>query len=121
MASRFGCATAVCWFMTSSTTCQMSGNRIRRSKNAATAISFAAFITAGNVPPVSPARRAKFNAGKSSQRGVENSNLDNFEKSSGGKEFGTRSGQVTAYWIGKHMLELLNCASVDPSANSTIE
>ena len=32
----------------------------------ATATSFAAFMTAGSVPPISPARRARFNAGKSS-------------------------------------------------------
>src|SRR5207253_3885369 len=99
----------------------MSGKRTRLSKNAATAISFAAFITAGNVPPIAPARRAIFNAGKSLYRGGKNSSFDNLEKSSGGKVFGTRSGHVTAYWIGKHIFEYLNCASVEPSANSTIE
>src|SRR5207244_10292981 len=100
-----GCATGVCRFITCSTIRQISGKRTFWSKNAATAISLAAFITAGNVPPVSPARRARFKAGKSSYRGVENSNFDSFEKSSGGNVFGTRSGQVTAYGIGKHIFE----------------
>ena len=36
--------------------CQICGKRIFRFKNAATATSLAAFRTAGNVPPVSPAR-----------------------------------------------------------------
>ena len=44
--------------MTSLTILQISGKRTFRFKNAATATSLAAFITAGNVPPASPARRA---------------------------------------------------------------
>ena len=34
---------------------------------------------------------------------------------------GTRSGHVTAYWMGKHMSEWESCASTEPSTNSTIE
>src|SRR3712207_8497089 len=51
-----------------STVCQIRGSKHCRSKNAATAISFAAFRTAGSVPPVSPARRARSSAGKSDRK-----------------------------------------------------
>ena len=36
-------------------------------------------------------------------RGASNSSFASVAKSSGGRRFGTRSGQVTANWIGKHM------------------
>ena len=42
------------------------GNEIRRLQNASTATSFAAFNTAGSVPPIEPACRAKVKAGNRS-------------------------------------------------------
>src|SRR5260370_15958944 len=66
IASRSGCATLLCRSITCATVSQICGNRRCRFKNAATATSLAAFMTAGKVPPVSPARRARLSAGKSS-------------------------------------------------------
>ena len=62
----------------------------------ATAISFASFKTAGNVPPVSPARRARFSAGKSASRGVAHPRYRTFPPSTGARALGPRSGNVTA-------------------------
>ena len=68
-----------------------------------------------------PAQRARSSAGKSAVRGASNSSFESLVKSSGGRRFGTRSGQVTANWIGKHMSVALSCASTELSTNSTIE
>src|SRR2546430_16280147 len=114
MASRSGCAMLACSSIAFSTICQILGNPTRRSKNAATAISLAAFITAGNVPPVSPARRARFKAGKSSYRGVENSYFVSFVKSSGGNVVGTPTGHGTAYLIGEDIFEVPNLPQAEP-------
>jgi uncharacterized sulfatase len=107
-ASSVGCSMTWCARMTRSTDCQIAGNEIRSERKASTAISLAAFITAGNVPPVSPAQRAKSRAGKSAVRGASKCNAASAAKSSGLRELLTRSGQVTAYWIGKHMSEWLS-------------
>ena len=73
------------------------------------------------MPPSVPAQRARSSAGKSFVRGASNSSFASFVKSSGGRRFGTRSGHVTANWIGKHMSVALSCASTELSTNSTIE
>src|SRR2546423_1808598 len=66
IASRSGCATVPCRSITRATVSQICGKRTCRFKKAATATSLAAFMTAGRVPPLSPARRARLSAGKSS-------------------------------------------------------
>jgi len=119
-ASNVGCSTTVCDFITRSTVRQISGNRQRPWMKASTATSFAALSTAGRVPPVSPAQRARFRAGKSFTRGASKCSSASRAKSSGTSEFATRSGQVTAYWMGKHMSEWLSCAMTLLSMNSTI-
>ena len=81
----------------------------------------AALNTAGSVPPATPARRASPSAGNASCRGASNSRLPSAAKSGAASPPATRSGQVSAYWIGKHMSARLSCASTEPSMNSTIE
>ena len=70
-------------------------------KNAKTAISLEAFITAGNVPPISPAPRARFKSLKLWYRGAQNSSFYSSEKSRGGNEFGTRILPGHAHPIGE--------------------
>src|SRR5437764_9479597 len=55
IASRSGCATVPCRSITCATVSQICGKRRRPFKNAATATSLAAFMTAFKVPPVPPA------------------------------------------------------------------
>ena len=47
-------------------------------------------------------------------RGASKSSFASLAKSSGSRLFGTRSGQVSAYWIGKHMSVWLSWASTEP-------
>ena len=93
---------------------------MRPSRKASTATSLAALSTAGRVPPVSPACRARSRAGKSCVRGASKCRAASLAKSSGRRLLGTRSGQVTAYWIGKHMSLWLSWAMTLLSTNSTM-
>ena len=117
IASSGGDGTDACRSMILLTMSQMPGRRIFPSRKAATATSLAAFMTAGRVPPVSPARRARSRAGKTSRRGASKVELaESGEVERAEACCGTRSGQVTAYWIGKAhvgVAELREHAAVD--------
>ena len=69
MRGRSGCSTTACRDMTRATSSLICGKLMRRLMKASTATSLAAFKTAGNVPPISPARRASSRAGKRSGSG----------------------------------------------------
>ena len=95
--SSVGCETTLCASITRRTVSVICGKLIFPFTNASTATSFAAFNTAGNVPPVSPARRASFSAGKRSTSGSSNVKLPSFTKSVCTRSLGKRSGYVKAY------------------------
>ena len=91
----------------------MSGNRQRPSRNAPTATSFAAFSTAGVVPPASAALRARARAGKRSRSGASKSRRAARRMSSDSTPELSRSGQPSACAIGVRMSGLPSCASID--------
>ena len=90
-------------------------------RNASTATSFAALNTAGAVPPVLPAARARRTAGNASSSRGSKVHVCALVQSHAGDASGTRSGHVSPRAIGSRMSGGLAWASVDPSTNSTIE
>ena len=76
--------------------CVISGNPIRRSRKAATAISLAAFSTTGAAPPCSSAARASRSAGKRSGSGASKVSGPVRVRSSRAAGVGRRSGNVSA-------------------------
>ena len=93
---------------------------MRRSRNAATARSLAAFIAAGAMPPVFNADRARARAGNRSVSGASKVNEPIAPRSSPGAGHGSRSGQAKAQAIGVRMSGGPNWASVEPSWYSTM-
>src|SRR5262245_52342989 len=101
--------------------CVISGNPMRRSRKAATAISLAAFRITGAAPPASRAARARRSAGKRSGSGASNVSGPVRVRSSRDEGVGRRSGNVSAYRIGMPMSATPSCASTEPSMYSTME
>ena len=96
---------------TSATAPSMSRKRMRPSRNACTAASFAALNAHGNVPPRSPASRASASSGNASRSGSWNSSVSPPAKSSCGKRRRSRPGYVRAKEIGTRMSGYPRCAS----------
>ncbi len=99
----------------------MSVKRRRPARNDSTAISFAAFSTAGRPPPASSARYARRRPGNVSWSGRRKSRRPQRARSSRGRADDQRSGYEKAYWIGRRMSVTPNCARIEPSTISTIE
>ena len=92
-----------------------------RLQKRSTATSFAALSTAGRVPPTSPARRARPRAGKRSVSGSSKVSWPILAKFVWTRSLSIRSGYNSAYWMGRHMSGVDNCAMIEPSTYSTIE
>ena len=94
---------------------------MRPSRNAATAISLAAFSTIGR--PASRAARGTpvRGTGTADESGASKSRRPARARSSGGSGAAQRSGYENAYWIGSRMSVTPSCAMIDPSTSSTIE
>ena len=93
----------------------------RPSRNAATATSFAAFATAGAVPPASAAARARRRQGKRARSGASKPSCPIRTRSRDSTPESMRSGQPSAWAIGVRMSGLPSCASTEPSTYSTSE
>src|SRR6185503_19060588 len=112
---------ASCCCNTLSMTAAMLAKFSRRPRNAATAISFAAFSTAGIVPPARTAAWAILRHGNLSKSGSSNDNFAICTRSSLGAPEAMRSGNPSACAMGTRMSGWLICASTEPSSYSTSE
>ena len=112
---------ASCCRNTLSMTAAMLAKFSRPARKAATATSFAAFMTAGIVPPARAASWAIARHGNLSKSGSSKDNLPICTRSRTGTPDAMRSGQPSACAIGTRMSGWLICASTEPSSNSTSE
>src|SRR5207249_9527766 len=92
-----GCDTTWCRSIARRTVSDICGKLIWRFTKASTAISLAAFKTAGMVPPASPALRARSSAGNLSGSGSSKVKLPSFARLVCTRSLGARSGYVSAY------------------------
>src|SRR5690606_38021215 len=99
----------------------ISRNPIRSRRNAATATSLAALNTAGYASPALPAETPSAKAGKLSRRIGSNVRVPASTGSKRRHLYSARSGKVSAYSTGISIVGNPNCASTEPSTNSTIE
>src|SRR6185436_11646865 len=115
-AARAGTAESV-----SAITPAMPVNGSRRSRNASTATSLAAFSTAGAVPPARSASYARPRHGKRFRSGFSNDRPRTAARSSDLAPESMRSGQASACAIGTRMSGFESCAIIEPSWYSTSE
>ncbi len=98
----------------------MAVHGMRPSRNAATETSLAPLSTAGALPPVQPASKARRRHGKASRSGVSNVSCDTSVQSIAPNASGNRLGAPSASPIGRRMSGIDSWAIVAPSTNSTM-
>ena len=94
---------------------------MRPARKASTATSSAAFRTVPRFPPASAAARTVSYAGKAPGASGSKARLPHSAGTVVRATEGSRSGNVSAYWIGRRMSGCPSCALYEPSVNSTSE